>query len=844
MQTSRPIDRQPALLELRHVLVCAIALWALPDLVLAAPTRAPYLQSPTPFSITIMWQTDLNARGASLVHYGTSPTVRAELAIGTAAVSASAPGLLNHTVSISGLQPATKYYYDVGTPDELTAGGTAEHYFVTAPAIGAIRPFSFWVAGDSGTDGANQHAVRDAMLAFSAAAPPDLFLQVGDMAYDAGSDADFTRELFGVYADTLRHTPFWPVLGNHEASEGDSDSATQSGPYYEAFNLPSAGEAGGRASGSEAYYAFDYANAHFIALDTDDSSLLAGSPQLSWLEADLASVAATQQWLIVWFHHPPYSNSNHDSDDATDSDGRMVRVRENVVPILEAGGVDLVLAGHSHAYERSYLIQGVYHLGVSPNFATPAFASLQSAGRIVGSDDHNYVKQAGVRPFGGTVYVVAGHGGNELGGRVGHPVMRYEELRYGSCLVNVDGTTLRLRNVRADGVVSDEFVLSKPVLPCTAAVQCDDGERCTIDACTAGGCTNTAISCPAGQACSPISGECVCTEDACNDGNVCTIDKCESATACVHSALDCDDENACTIDACEAVTGCAHATLNCDDGDACTIDGCKSATGCAHAALPCDDGDACTIDSCESATGCAHAALNCDDGDACTTDKCESATGCAHAALACDDGDACTTDKCESATGCAHAALACGDSDACTTDSCDPAHGCFASFNAEPCDDFQPCTIDDRCRSGNCSGTPRDCSDATDACNAGLCDPQSGACTTRPHADGTRCPEGRCLGGTCVAQPAAKSGSAVLAARSGIRQRSNAIGSTASGLDAAAPDATASPADANADARVDPKHAPPSCSVTNATSDTPWLLVLVAAAALFTRKRRSPRMSS
>jgi acid phosphatase type 7 len=163
--------------------------------------------------------------------------------------------------------------------------------------------------------------------------------------------------------------------------------------------LPRNGQAGGVASGTEAYYAFDYANVHFIVLDSMDSSRAPGDPMLTWLHDDLA--ATGQEWVIAIWHHPPYSKGSHNSDNAADSGGRMIDMRETVLPILEAGGVDVVLTGHSHNYERSYLLDGAYGYGTSPNFATPSFNTLLADGRILDAGDGNpsgngaYQKNAG-----------------------------------------------------------------------------------------------------------------------------------------------------------------------------------------------------------------------------------------------------------------------------------------------------------------------------------------------------------------------------------------------------------------------------------------------------------------
>ena len=122
----------------------------------------------------------------------------------------------------------------------------------------------------------------------------------------------------------LRNHVLWPVPGNHEF--GASDSPTQSGPYYEGFTLPTAAEAGGVASGTEAYYSYDYGNVHFVALDSHDTNRDApstpqtnicpgdgsGGAMYNWLCEDLA--ATTQDFIISYWHHPPYTRGSHDSD--------------------------------------------------------------------------------------------------------------------------------------------------------------------------------------------------------------------------------------------------------------------------------------------------------------------------------------------------------------------------------------------------------------------------------------------------------------------------------------------------------------------------------------------------
>ena len=77
----------------------------------------------------------------------------------------------------------------------------------------------------------------------------------------------------------------------------------------------------------------------------------------TWLRSDLASTS--QNWTIAFWHHPPYSKGSHDSD----TEYELVGMREVFLPILEANGVDLVLTGHSHDYERTWLINGQGSIG-------------------------------------------------------------------------------------------------------------------------------------------------------------------------------------------------------------------------------------------------------------------------------------------------------------------------------------------------------------------------------------------------------------------------------------------------------------------------------------------------
>jgi hypothetical protein len=397
--------------------------------------REPYLQQLSSESVVVVWRGTTTHAGT--VFYGTdSANLSNEVQ--------SSEGL-QHEVLLSGLAPNTEYTYRIVSGSE-TLSLEPVYTFNTAPPVGDRAPFQMWIVGDSGTGGGAQYSVKEAMKAVVGSSLPDLYLHVGDMAYGDGTDSEFTSRFFLPYQELLSSIPVFTAIGNHEGHS--STSSTQSGPYFEAYVLPTQGEIGGLASGTEAYYSFDYANAHFVVLDSHQSSRKPGDAMLTWLEADLA--ATEQEWLVAFWHHPPYTKGSHDSD----FEIQHIEMRENALPILESGGVDIVFGGHSHIYERSFLLNGAYETPSTTNgIVDPGNGDPASSGA--------YEKLAGTQPNGGAVYVVAGHGGTSVRGDGDHPLMAFSEVENGSVLVDVHENRLSLRNVRVDGIVTDRATLIK-----------------------------------------------------------------------------------------------------------------------------------------------------------------------------------------------------------------------------------------------------------------------------------------------------------------------------------------------------------------------------------------------
>ena len=403
-------------------------------------TRGPYLQSGTTDGVVIRWRTATPTDSA--VRYGPQP---GQL-VGTAY---DPTPTTEHSIQVRGLSPYTRAYYSVGTGSEALAGGTAAHFFVTSPAPGTRQKIRVWAIGDSGTANASARSVRDAYTRLTGSTRTDVWLMLGDNAYPDGTDAQYQAAVFDIYPDLLRQTVLWSTFGNHDAIS--ADSGTQSGPYYSIFTLPRQGEAGGLPSGTEAYYSFDYANVHFICLDSSETSRSPGGAMLTWLEQDLMETA--QDWIIAFWHHPPYSKGSHNSD----TEIELAQMRQNALPILEAGGVDLVLGGHSHSYERSFLLDG--HYGTSGTL-TEGMKIDAGDGRIDG--DGAYPKPVpGPDPHQGAVYVVAGSSGQTSGGTLDHPAMFLSLNTLGSLVLDIEGPQLDAKFLDNTGAWRDYFTLFK-----------------------------------------------------------------------------------------------------------------------------------------------------------------------------------------------------------------------------------------------------------------------------------------------------------------------------------------------------------------------------------------------
>ncbi len=399
--------------------------------------RGPYLQKLTPKSITIRWRTDVACK--SKVQYGinTSFEFFAEDTIPKT----------EHIIQLNNLQPATKYLYSVSNEWQMLQGD-ANNYFVTWPTEGSTSPIRVWVTGDFGNGSEQQKAVRDAFKNYTITQPANFWIWLGDNAYSMGLDSEYQQNVFNIYPEQFKNIPLYPAPGNHDYAQSGYMSGNSLGynfAYFNMFTLPTIAEAGGEPSYTAKYYSFNYGNSHFISLDSYGSYNDTVSDMYKWLERDLQN--NKQKWTVAYFHHPPYTKGSHNSDWEIE----LIDMRNNIVPLLEKYSVDLVLSGHSHNNERSYLMRN--HYGNANTFTNEMKVS---------NNTNNFVKTP---PYNGTIYAVCGTSGQWTGfvqADYPMPCMFFNNsIDNCSMLIDIEDNKLTAKYLTTNGNVLDEFSIIK-----------------------------------------------------------------------------------------------------------------------------------------------------------------------------------------------------------------------------------------------------------------------------------------------------------------------------------------------------------------------------------------------
>lgn len=191
------------------------------------------------------------------------------------------------------------------------------------------EPLRFAVIGDSGTGDRVAYELAARLAKSHAAFPFDFAVMMGDNMYGRERPSDFEKKFEKPYGPLIQAgVKFYASLGNHD----DSNQVN-----YKLFNM-----------NGKRYYTFKPRDGvRFFALDSNYMD----PEQLEWLEKELS--ASGSDWKICFFHHPMYSSGKRH--------GPSLQLRALIEPLFVKHGVDLVLAGHEHFYERIKPQRGIYY---------------------------------------------------------------------------------------------------------------------------------------------------------------------------------------------------------------------------------------------------------------------------------------------------------------------------------------------------------------------------------------------------------------------------------------------------------------------------------------------------
>jgi predicted phosphohydrolase len=284
-----------------------------------------------------------------------------------------------------------------------------EFVFRTAPD--EIVPFTFTAYGDQGITSYASLAVERALEY-----EPSLHLHLGDLSYGGAKVSQWIK-WFTIIEPLASKSPYMYAIGNHEY-DGTGD-LTDIKTYFEAPN-------------DETNYGFIWSNVYFLTVDLGPSSSNPASQELiSWVESKLIEAANNPlvQWIVVYLHYPPYSSGKaHGSSPAA----------QPLIPLFDKYGVDLVLAGHEHNYERTYPIRN----DMVVSFNSTLYSGIE-----------------------GTIYIVAGGGGGGLYKEFQSPSPEwsyYRAAEYSILVVSVDGGVMEVKAVNSQtGEIMDSFIIKK-----------------------------------------------------------------------------------------------------------------------------------------------------------------------------------------------------------------------------------------------------------------------------------------------------------------------------------------------------------------------------------------------
>lgn len=403
--------------------------------------------------IGVSWQTRESCLGR--LRFGTAPDA---LDTQVSAQNREISGNLRHIheVRLSGLAPATTYYYAVGTDPEWSP----VHTFRTAPMATTCLPFAFSIASDSRADNEGDGATQKwANIMNEALSDPEMafILNGGDLVYDGADDEEWLKYL-AVTPAIMADKPVMPVIGNHDDGPGEGDTAH----FNNLFQLPR-----NPVTGTEDSFYFRYGNALIIGLSTATFTGLFAETA-AWMD-EILTQNADALWKFVVVHHPFYCSAGLDINELVGHEPNEKGQNPFFIPVIEAHHVDVVLMAHNHYYER-----------FDP---------------ILGADDTVYpVKASGYDT--GTLYVLSGGGGATTipdaltnlmcgigkvdGSAVCSGLMHYVKIRIHRNTLTLEtwATAQQALSVNQNNTkLIDQVTIAKPESPCSDELPDDEEEE-------------------------------------------------------------------------------------------------------------------------------------------------------------------------------------------------------------------------------------------------------------------------------------------------------------------------------------------------------------------------------
>ena len=448
----------------------------------------PYLQfgsSPAPDKLDLLWATsDVDADWKVEYQPGASqafqiverPTFR------SVKVDGFSPQRV-YRVTMTGLEPGGQVEYRV------LRDGTNLFASQAKAAKTADQAYKFVVFGDIAAGTVEQKPMAFRAFEFN----PDFLMVTGDIVYDRGRASEYRDRFWNVYNNTdvatpsvgvpmMRSVPFVACPGNHDTATRDLDRYPDGLSYFYYWDQPLNGlalpegsaltpkltsndahrkaftEAAGDAYPRMANFSFDYGNAHWLVLDANPYVNWGDKELQSWVERDLLD-HQNATWRFVSFHQPGFNSAREHFEQ------QQMRV---LAPLFEKGKVSVVFNGHVHNYQRSFPIK--FQPDKNNVLLTTANPNVPR-GRLVNgpwSLDKTFNGTTDTTPDG-VIYLITGAGGQDLYNpeQQDQPdtwqkfTDKFVSKVHSLTTVEVEGKTLRIKQVTAEGTELDRFTITQ-----------------------------------------------------------------------------------------------------------------------------------------------------------------------------------------------------------------------------------------------------------------------------------------------------------------------------------------------------------------------------------------------